>query len=144
MNRFTLRTGIILLFFIVHFSARSQELVIKGAVIDTINQVALHKAVVSLLRSKDSVLVQYVRTNEKGEFILQGIRPSTYLLLISYPNYADYLDRVDVEPGKVNELGKIPLITKAQLLEEVIVKQKKRKLKYITFFKMKSISYFGV
>ncbi|MFN7539475.1 MAG: outer membrane beta-barrel family protein [Bacteroidota bacterium] len=124
MNRFTLRTGIILLFFIVHFSARSQELVIKGAVIDTINQVALHKAVVSLLRSKDSVLVQYVRTNEKGEFILQGIRPSTYLLLISYPNYADYLDRVDVEPGKVNELGKIPLITKAQLLEEVIVKQK--------------------
>jgi hypothetical protein len=124
LNRFTLRTGIFLLFVIVHFSARSQELVIKGTVIDTINQVALHKAVVSLLRSKDSVLIRYVRTNEKGEFILEGIRPSTYFLLISYPNYADYIDRVDVEPGKVNELGKIPLITKAQLLEEVIVKQK--------------------
>jgi hypothetical protein len=124
LNKFRFRTSIILFFVVINFSARSQEVEVKGTVIDTINQVPLHKAVVSLLRSRDSVLIQYVRTNEQGNFALRGVAPAKYLLLVSYPNYADYLDQMEVAPGKIAELGIIPLITKAQLLEEVIVKQK--------------------
>ncbi|MFN9998865.1 MAG: hypothetical protein ACK52X_04500, partial [bacterium] len=124
MKKNTLRTCIILLFVIINFPASSQEIIVKGTVIDTINRVSLDKAVVSLLRSRDSVLIQFVRTNEKGDFILKEVTPAKYLLLISYPNYADYLDKIEVTRENIIELGKIPLLTKAQLLEEVIVKQK--------------------
>lgn len=124
LKKNTLRTCIILLFVIINFPASSQEIVVKGTVFDTINRVSLDKAVVSLLRSRDSVLIQFVRTNEKGNFILKEVTPAKYLLLISYPNYADYLDQIEVTRENIIELGKIPLLTKAHLLEEVIVKQK--------------------
>ena len=127
VNKFTFRSSIIILFVVINFSASSQEYVVKGTVIDTINQVPLHKAVVTLLRSRDSVLIQFVRTNEQGYFILKGVTPAKYLLLISYPNYADYFDLIEITTKNITELGKIPLLTKAQLLEELLMECYKTK-----------------
>ena len=124
LHLYLLRTLLLSFAIGIAFSANAQQLVIKGAVIDTINHQPLDQAVISLLRSKDSVLVQFVRTNSKGQFQLKGVVPAKYIILISYPNYADYVDQIQVAIDQVNDLGNIPLLTKVQLLEEVIVKQK--------------------
>ncbi|MFN7584607.1 MAG: carboxypeptidase regulatory-like domain-containing protein [Bacteroidota bacterium] len=124
LHLYLLRTLLLSFGIGIAVSANAQQLVIKGAVIDTINHQPLDQAVISLLRSKDSVLVQFVRTNPKGQVQLKGVVPAKYIILISYPNYADYVDQIQVATDQVNDLGNIPLLTKVQLLEEVIVKQK--------------------
>jgi outer membrane receptor protein involved in Fe transport len=108
----------------VVLTASAQETVLKGTVADTLNKQQLHNAVVSLLRPKDSVLIKYVRTDQQGRFQISGIPSGKLLILVSYPNYADYLDQLTVDANATKDLGNIPLITKAKLLEEVIVKQK--------------------
>ncbi|MEQ1624557.1 MAG: carboxypeptidase-like regulatory domain-containing protein, partial [Sediminibacterium sp.] len=97
---------------------------IKGTITDTLNKQNLSNAVVSILRPKDSVLVKYVRTNEKGSFELKLVPAGKYLLMVSYPNYAEYVDQISLDAGADKSLGMIPLITRATLLQEVIVKQR--------------------
>ena len=106
------------------FTASAQENLLKGSVADTLNKQVLHNAVVSLLRPKDSVLIKYVRTDQQGKFQLNGVPSGKFLILVSYPNYADYLDQLTIDDTQSRDLGNIPLMTKAKLLEEVIVKQK--------------------
>lgn len=97
---------------------------IKGIVTDTLNKQNLYNAVISVLRPKDSVLVKYTRSQKNGQFELKGIPAGKYLVLVSYPTYADFIDEITVNPTDITELGKIPVITKANLLEEVVVRQK--------------------
>ena len=106
------------------FTANAQENLLKGSVADTLNKQVLYNAVVSLLRPKDSVLIKYVRTDQQGNFQLNGVPNGKFLILVSYPNYADYLDQLTIDDTHSKDLGNIPLMTKAKLLEEVIVKQK--------------------
>jgi hypothetical protein len=44
--------------------------------------------------------------------------------MVTYPSYADYVDKISVDQGKDLALGSLPLITKANLLQEVIVRQR--------------------
>ncbi len=96
---------------------------VKGLVTDTLNKQNLTNAVVSVLRAKDSVLVKFTRTNKEGSFNLPNISAGKYIVMVTYPSYADYIDIVSVTEGSVTDLGKVPVITKATLLQEVIVKQ---------------------
>ncbi len=105
------------------FTAKSQNSVLSGIVNDTLNQKKLHNASVVLIRAKDSVLIKFMRTNADGSFSFSNISSGKYWLHISNPNYADFSDAINVT-DKENNLGTIPLITKAKLLEEVVVKQK--------------------
>ncbi|HCT24219.1 MAG TPA: TonB-dependent receptor, partial [Chitinophagaceae bacterium] len=79
------------------FTANAQENLLKGSVADTLNKQVLHNAVVSLLRPKDSVLIKYVRTDQQGNFQLNGVPNGKFLILVSYPNYADYLDQLTID-----------------------------------------------
>ena len=96
---------------------------VKGLVTDTLNKQNLTNAVVSVLRAKDSVLVKFTRTNKEGNFNLSNIAAGKYIMMVTYPSYADYIDIISVTEGSVTDLGKVPVITKATLLQEVIVKQ---------------------
>lgn len=96
---------------------------VKGTVTDTLNKQNLSNAVVSVLRAKDSVLVKFTRTNKEGNFNLPNIAVGKYIVMVSYPAYADYIDIISVTEGSMTDLGKVPVITKATLLQEVIVKQ---------------------
>lgn len=102
----------------------AQKSNIKGSVTDTLNKENLSNAVISVLRSKDSVLVTYTRTDSKGNFELKNISKGDYILMVTYPTYADYVDNILVDAGKDLTLGSLPLITKANLLQEVIVRQR--------------------
>ncbi len=117
-----------LLLFIILFiglvRANAQESVIKGTVNDTLNKQNLSNAVVSILRPKDSVLVKFVRTDNQGNFELKKIVAGNYILVVSYPNYAEYTDNININGTEEKSLGIVPLITRARLLEEVIVKQR--------------------
>ncbi len=110
--------------FFVISSAFAQQSSLKGTITDTLNKQNLHNAVISVLRVKDSVLVKYTRTDARGNFDVKNVPAGNFILMVSYPTYADYVDKITVEAGKDMNLGALPLITKAKLLEEVIVKQR--------------------
>jgi hypothetical protein len=121
MNKILL---LILLVFSGFVSANSQESVIKGTVNDTLNKQNISNAIVSILRPKDSVLVKFVRTDADGNFELKKVAAGNYILMVSYPNYAEYIDNINFNGSADKVLGIVPLITRAKLLEEVIVKQR--------------------
>lgn len=118
-------TALLLFCFVISSSfVMAQQSTLKGIITDTLNKQNLSNAVVSVLRSKDSVLVKYARTDLKGNFSVKNLPSGDYILLITYPTYADYVDKIQLESGKDRDLGNLPLITKANLLEEVIVRQR--------------------
>lgn len=102
----------------------AQQSSLKGTITDTLNKQNLHNAVISVLRTKDSVLVKYTRTDTKGHFEIKNLNAGNFILMVSYPSYADYVEKISVEAGTDKLLGSLPLITKAKLLEEVIVRQR--------------------
>ena len=117
-----------LLFYLMVFSSyltiAAQEPTIKGFVNDTLNKQYLFNAVISLLKPKDSILVKFVRTDTKGNFEIKKIIAGKYILIASYPGYAEYIDTIEFDGKGEKSLGMIPLITKANLLQEVIVRQR--------------------
>ncbi len=115
----------ILLFcsFFLLSSTFAQKSSLKGTVTDTLNKQNLRNAVVSVLRSKDSILVKFSRTNAQGSFEIKNLPAGKFVLLTSYPNYADYTDIITIADENEFNLGQIAMITKAHLLQEVVVKQ---------------------
>src|SRR3569623_1660231 len=71
-----------------------QNAVIKGTTLDTTNKQKLPNTVVTLLRAKDSVLIKFTRSNAKGDFELKNIKVGSYILFVTYPEYADYAEAV--------------------------------------------------
>ena len=114
----------ILSLFFISFDAKAQKSSLKGTISDTSNKQNLTSAVITLLRQKDSVLVKFTRTGIQGDFILSNLPSGNFIMMISYPGYADYVEKITVEAGVDKAIGMIPLITKAKLLEEVIVHQR--------------------
>jgi hypothetical protein len=96
---------------------------VKGVVFDTLNKQPLYKAIISVLTAKDSMLVKFARTDAKGQFGISDLPAGSYILLTTFPNYADYTDTFSVNNGRSVDAGIIPLITRAHLLQEVVVKQ---------------------
>lgn len=97
---------------------------IRGLITDTLNKQNLHNATIAILRKKDSVLVSFTRSLKDGSFELKNLPEGQHIVMISYPNYADYVDVLSLVKNKITDLGKLPVITKATLLQEVIVKQR--------------------
>lgn len=94
---------------------------INGKIRDTLENRSLANGAVLLLRQSDSILVQYTRTDKTGSFTLQHIPPGHYLLLVSYPAYADYADSLEVKNASPIQLPSIGMMLKSKLLEEVVV-----------------------
>ncbi|MFM2364248.1 MAG: hypothetical protein RLZZ316_3150 [Bacteroidota bacterium] len=105
-------------------AALSQSSSVKGIIADTSSKTSLQNAVVSLLQPKDSVLVKFTRTKAGGQFEINNVPAGKYLLVVSYPKYAEYADEILIEPNNSFNAGTIPVILKAKLLEEVVVRQK--------------------
>jgi len=93
-----------------------------GKITDSTEKKQLHNAVINILRSKDSVLIASNRTDKEGKFGLDIKEEGKYILMISYPQYADYVDKIELTNGKELNLNTVFLNTKAHLLQEVIVR----------------------
>jgi hypothetical protein len=105
---------------LVSFKVSAQGLVLKGTVRDTVDKKFLKNASIVLLHAKDSVLYKTTRSKEDGQFDLSEVNKGNYILMIAYPQYADYLEKIEINESI--DLKIIPLNTKVHLLKEVIIK----------------------
>ncbi|HEX2847390.1 MAG TPA: TonB-dependent receptor [Chitinophagaceae bacterium] len=103
-------------------TAFSQLSSLKGSTRDTLEKKNLSNAVITLLRPSDSVLVKYVRTDTKGDFTMGRLDGGEYIMLVSYPKFADYSDKITIPAGQQLDIGTIPLTPKNLLLQEVIIR----------------------
>lgn len=111
----------ILLFLSV--SSQAQPFTIKGSVLDTVNNFQLQYASVTLMHKSDSVLESFTRTAEDGSFTLSTTTKGSYVLMITYPSFVDYVDIIDIKGAEAIDLGQIPLVSRTHLLKEFVLTQ---------------------
>jgi hypothetical protein len=112
-----------LLGLLVCFAARSQQTTLKGNVSDTATKQNLEHALITILRVKDSTLYKFTRADAQGNYSFSNLVPGAFKVVITYPGYADYVEDITVSGQPAIEMGHIGLITKAHLLEDVVVRQ---------------------
>ena len=96
---------------------------VKGSVIDSSSNTRLINTTICVLNAKDSTLRQFVRAGAGGTFTLNKLTKGKFILLISYPDYADYVEHFALDEAKPqHDFGKISLTLKAKLLQEVLIK----------------------
>ncbi|HJP63976.1 MAG TPA: outer membrane beta-barrel protein, partial [Mucilaginibacter sp.] len=117
----------LLLCFIISFISLSvsaqSNYAAKGVIADSVEHVKLGNASVAILQAKDSILVKFTRTAENGSFSMAGLTKGKFILLVSYPDYADYVEPFTLDSVKQeHHFGNINMNLKSRLLKEVIVK----------------------
>jgi hypothetical protein len=108
--------------FYMHFGYTQNLISIKGEITDSSERKHLYNASINLIRSKDSILLSTTRANNNGQFILNTLYEGKYILMITYPQYADFIDKIELANGQELNLGKVYLNTKVNLLKDVIIK----------------------
>lgn len=101
----------------------AQSTGLKGTLVDTTEHRNLQNSVVALLQKADTTLLQFTRADNKGNFELTAPDSSgQYILMVTHPYFADFLDSVQIKKGETTQLGTIPLFSKIKMLEEVVVR----------------------
>ncbi|SFH29523.1 outer membrane beta-barrel protein [Pedobacter insulae] len=96
---------------------------IKGIVADSAANTKLRNATISILNAKDSTLYKFTRAAENGAFEIQPMRSGNFILLLTYPEYADYVYHFKLDEGNLSfNFGTVNMKLKATLLNEVIIK----------------------
>ncbi|MEJ5993535.1 outer membrane beta-barrel family protein [Pedobacter sp. Du54] len=117
-----LSLALFLCFCCTYLSAQSLFQV-KGIVADSTANLKLKNATISILNAKDSTLYKFTRATVNGEFNIQPMRSGNFILLLTYPDYADYVYQFKLDEVNPSfNFGTINMRTKATLLNEVIIK----------------------
>jgi len=127
-----MRIKLILLFCCLYSLRLSAQIgySVKGAVADTDSRIKLSQAGISVLNLKDSILVNYAFSIEDGSFIVANLPAGNFLLLISYPEYADYVEPFMLDAQHpLHDFGNLNLRLKTKLLQEVMIKGQVRAIK---------------
>lgn len=101
----------------------SQNGSIFGMVQDTNNYKPMAYSSVSLIK-KDASLYRTQFVNTKNEFRFSQLPADTYRLLITRPSYADYEEDIVLGENETKNLGSISLLSKENLLREVLIKDR--------------------
>ena len=101
----------------------SQQATVKGIITDTAEKKSLSNSVIALLKSADSTLVKFTRSNKDGTFSISNIPAGNYLLLVTHPTYADFFTPTSLKDTSIVDMATVPMILRSQLLEQVIVRQ---------------------
>src|ERR1035437_7067019 len=113
---------VFLLFFLTSISVFSQRMTISGNVRDTISNIQLPNAVAIAIRIKDSTLVAFTRTNQKGLFEFSNLAIDTLQIIVSHPKFGEQSFYVFGSPtNNTFDFGKIVLPSKSQQLKEVVI-----------------------
>src|SRR5476651_1732833 len=73
---------------------------VKGEVIDTAAKTRLENSSIVILNAKDSTLRAFTRAGATGSFAINNMRKGKFILLISYPGYADYVEPFTLDSAK--------------------------------------------
>ncbi|HRE53129.1 MAG TPA: carboxypeptidase regulatory-like domain-containing protein, partial [Flavitalea sp.] len=93
---------------------------LSGNIVDSSENMHLSNTVIAVLRKADSVLVKYTRSDQQGKFSVQSLPPGKFILMVTHPKYADYVDELEIK-GDPIDIGNIFMTLRSQLLQEVIV-----------------------
>lgn len=120
----------LLLFFCISLSAQQSpnRVTIKGSIRDT-SGAEIPFATVMLLSPKDTTLVNFSRSDDKGHFAFKNVRNAPYLFKISYIGYIPHQQHLDVSPTEINDLGEVAIKPITQELMEVVIKTAKAPLR---------------
>jgi len=114
---------ICLLLFVSRIAFAQNNYAVKGVIADSVEHVKLQNSSIAVLQAKDSLLVKYTRAGEDGAFSFNGLAKGKYILLVSYPDYADYTQSFTLDSTKqLRNFGNINITPKSRLLKEVIIK----------------------
>ncbi len=96
---------------------------IKGVAADSAANIKLRNATISILNAKDSTLYKFTRAAENGTFAIQPMRTGDFILLLTYPEYADYVYHFKLDEANPSfNFKTVNMKLKATLLNEVIIK----------------------
>ncbi|WP_410220248.1 outer membrane beta-barrel protein [Pedobacter sp.] len=110
-------------YLIIGMTARGQNNSIKGIVEDVAAKVKLTNATISILNAKDSTLYKFTRAAADGSFALNNLKNGNFILLLTYPEYVDYVNPFTLSNGQNHiDLKSIDMKLKSKLLNEVIIK----------------------
>lgn len=105
------------------YVAFSQTNSVKGIIADNSSNVKLQNATISILNAKDSTLYKFTRANQEGNFNFNQLKNGNFILLVTYPEYADFVNIFSLDSAnKAIDFKAIDMKTKAKLLNEVIIK----------------------
>jgi hypothetical protein len=116
-----------LLFFLLFFclAVNAQQSSISGSLTDTVNFKPMAYSSIALIRQKDSILITHRWADDKGNFEFNQLAAGSYILQITRPTFANYEERIVLAENEQKQLGLITLISKANLLQEIIIREKK-------------------
>jgi hypothetical protein len=98
---------------------------VRGNLTDTSTGTKLMNATIAVLRAKDSVLCGFTWNTNSTAFSVDKLPAGNYLLLVTYPGYADYTSNFRLDSTHADyDFGNITMMLKSKLLSEVIVKGK--------------------
>lgn len=103
---------------------------IKGTIADTVSNSKLANASISVITAKDSILQKFTRVKDDGTFTINNLSRGKYIVLATYPGYADFVERFTLDSAHTtHNFGRISMLLKERLLQEVIVKGKAAAIK---------------
>ena len=95
---------------------------IKGILYDSVAKQPVTSATITVLQKKDSSLVTFTMTDNKGHFDITGLGNGEYRLLITHVNYHNNSKQFTIDDANKNrDLGNVIMHNTAQLLDEVVV-----------------------
>jgi hypothetical protein len=104
---------------------------ITGKVIDSTSVSALVNTSIVVLDESDSVVVAHTRTNSSGAFNINLDQNGRFILLLTYPGYADYVEHFSLDISNSGKnFGNINLLLKSTLLADVIIHGKSAAIKF--------------
>lgn len=104
------------------FLSFGQKMHISGHVLDTTTNAPLPNAVAMVFRIKDSVLIDFARTDKSGNFSFKSLPIDTLQLTVSHPKFGEREYYFFGRPDNADfNLTKIILPEKSQHLEEVTI-----------------------
>ncbi len=113
------------LLFFTNISAQSYQFKITGKITSKKEKTPIEAATIHLERIKDSSVVSYTISDEKGNFSLAGKSFHKDLkLFISYVGMDTYTKSIPLNTGTVFNLGSINLKEESNLLNEVVIKSR--------------------
>lgn len=101
---------------------------VTGTLSDSSAMKKLDNAVISFLDPADSSLIQFVRTDKNGSFKAK-VPAGNYLMLVTYPTYAEFVTEVEIKSRQNKFLDNIYLTPKIKILQEVLIAQRPIRIK---------------
>lgn len=97
-----------------------QSVTLDGSVKQSEENQPVVNAVIALLTPGDSILYKFTRSDKAGKYQLRDVQAGDYILMTTHPYYADHVEDISLKANTT--LPELALISKAKLLQEVIVK----------------------